>query len=225
MRTTISIDDSTVLVATENEGVKRVKSISPQDLVSLMCREKPLDSGILPRDCMRYISIPTATTYHIWVPPHKGFIKLHSDSGAIEVPFPPVFLVLKYAPDLASSKVFCTLPEFRTGRDINLYHFPYGNVNPDGEICWGSVIRDRRKERGSIETVVEQMLSSSYNSDLGRYIEGFNRDDYSEIDTYITEEMTKMNEFPANHLVYYTQFIVNATGDPVHRGVDIDVNF
>lgn len=113
------------------------KTLSPQSLILLLqnsCELKTeyMHIGKLPEG---YVDGAIASKDSFWVlikVPAKKRLFVHV-SGHYQIPYPDLIFFFKVDKGyLKEKKVF-------TIKDQQLYHYPFGNVNMDGNICMGNI--------------------------------------------------------------------------------------
>lgn len=175
-RTLIELDEdsSEATVWIQRRGAPMVaKTVGAEDLVSALASGFQITTGILPHGAKFYSG--TKRHYRIGVEVgarrRKTEFSLHGGKIETEIPFPDMLFVFEISGGrFSSSRAFSVIPPL--GLPSNkLYLFPFGNVNHNGHICWGSASKGEVKDAIVLDSAINKFFSSVFS---GHYVFGTN---------------------------------------------------
>ena len=166
-----------IKIETHNNGKASVKHTTADSFAAAIAQNINFNTGVLPKGT-RYFS-GTVNNYKILIEtaPMTKVLNLHSNArydnekgykGHHEiVPFPHLLFHLAIVNgSITSSNTFALKKSLNTLQD-RMYMFPYGNVYHNGNVCWGSALKNI-KINTPMDTLklIARFLDSQYNADL-----------------------------------------------------------
>jgi hypothetical protein len=149
------------------------KTVGADDLVSALASGFQITTGILPHGTKFYSGTKNHYRIGVEVPGRRRTTEfsLHMEKLSVEIPFPDMLFVFEISRgSYSSSRAFSVVPPL--GLPSNqLYLFPFGNVNHNGQICWGSAARGEVKDAIVLDSAINKFFSSVFS---GHYVFGTN---------------------------------------------------
>ena len=176
--TTIHLESYGVRVELQDENNKKqYRYLSPNRFKEIVLRDTKFDSGLLPAGTLSYQRTGGGEKIALLRPDQVVKVKYNknkADGGAItmdfQVPLPPLLWIYELSSErrLFSTKVFAVMKEAVTDNAV-LYHAPFSNVHPNGEVCWGtagSLIDKPFKTLQGISSLPRIFFLCPFNEDL-----------------------------------------------------------
>jgi len=207
MNCTISLKDGRVFVETKSGPVRHKKEITPRRLAQLFLdsladsvsrsRAYDYETPVLPRNTVAFKASEDMTRFAAALFVEASVRKTVFYSDTYEIPHPDYLFLFKVAKGrVADTWVFAVRTSL-IEPDTQLYRFPFGNVYPEGRVCWGQNALPEIKEPLRLEMLPFLFLDSPYNGDM--------YDGENPFRVYL-EELSKMPVFPAKTLKPYMRF-------------------
>lgn len=161
------------------KGIKSIskKTVSYEDFLTIvnesLTTDKIIKIGKLPAGFYDGVIDSDQMGFACLIVVPGGIKPLNYYDQTFMVPYPSLIFILKVRMGvLKKSKVFA-LTSDNVSDKTQLYHFPYGNVYENGEICWGqNVIKGIKKLRDT-ERIISTFFGCETNDDLwdnGKYV-------------------------------------------------------
>jgi len=166
----VCIKDDGVKISYDNGGRKIVKNVSVDDFINSITKDVVQRTGLLSRGVREVFSYGDNDVVTIEIPPRIRDMVFSEDKmkKTYSVPFPSlVFVFWLNGGTIRESWCFATKDPIHKG-DAELHYFPYGNVYPDGRICWGDTafLGKNKYNTSNISAVVTRFLQAPFNRDL-----------------------------------------------------------
>lgn len=123
------------------------------------------------------------------------------------IPFPDLYFAFSVAPNGTIRKKICYA---RKGKSRELYRYPFGNVNCDGNICMGN-IKCKAKTMKDLEQVIEDFFMSVTNDDLCQ--NNFPLQFQTQLNLLETLEKKGYKKYPDNYLVSNGKLVTDLVND------------
>lgn len=151
--------------------------------------------GKLPHGLLDFAIGDVPGTFKAILKVPAGIRSLQYHSEPFMVPFPEtVFLLTSVSGRLVFSQVFAS-------ENGNVYHYPFGNVYPDGKICWGRNSLPEIRSLLDMQKIPILFYGSDTNDDLytaGRSV--IKRSEFAH-QRGLIKNLEKETEFPSQWLV------------------------
>ncbi len=179
MKSTLDLENPSVVKVVldgQDDFAGLCKTISREDYVRLISRKsdgEPVRTHI-PRLPQGTLDLEWGDeknySLSVYVPADVRPTSYLKESNSQMLPFPNlIFYFEVHQGMIVDSRVFATRDSYRAvGKDTKLCHFPYGNVYPEGAICWGSNQGVQNVQNGikGIEKVIGIFFNGIMNNDL-----------------------------------------------------------
>jgi len=173
---TVEISEDNIKVLFKQGGRTATKNVAVEDFIAAIQKDMVLRTGIQARGVREFLISGNRMVITLEVPPRIRDIVFHDrDVGAklkYKIPFPAlVFIFEMHNKILHESWCFAT-KEPLWKPSVELHLFPFGNVHPDGKICWGSgnIKSDEEYSAANVSTLVEKFIKAPFNTDLSQNI-------------------------------------------------------
>lgn len=167
MDLTLNNSDVTVSYIDKN-GSKVTKSISVEDFIFAVSNKVLLNTGLLSRGIRQFYATGDIKVVTIEIPPKIRDVLYGEETELIrEVPFPGLLFIFKLCKSSVARSWCFAIKEPLSNENIKLFHFPFGNVHSNGDICWGNDNKlDSSYNPSVIGALVTKFLNSPFNNDL-----------------------------------------------------------
>ena len=173
---TVELKEDSIKVSFKEGGRNVTKSVAAEDFIAAIQKDIVLRTGIQARGVREYLISGHKMVITLEVPPRVRKIKFHDKetrtSHEYKIPFPSLaFIFEMHHGHLHQSWCFAT-KEPLWKPSVELFLFPYGNVHPDGKICWGHGIcnPDQEYSAANVSSLVDAFIKATFNTDLSRDI-------------------------------------------------------
>lgn len=156
----------------DGAGSIQSKIVDPKDVADALASRSKLDTGLLPRNTRYYARLSNHELIVLELPEHICRIDFSGAETPFDIPMPHLVFFIKFVSDVASAqyKVVHTSLFAAYGPVLDsstmLYRFPFGNVFPGGQVCWGSLSPIIVPSLAELAIVPAAILNSKFNSDL-----------------------------------------------------------
>jgi len=174
----IHLESYGVRVELEDENNKKqYRYLSPNRFKEIVLRDTKFDSGLLPSGTLSYQRTGGGEKIALLRPDQIANVKYNNNKAdgtpvvlEFQVPLPPLVWMYEVnsSRQLCSTKVFAINKEAITDNTM-LYHAPFSNVHPNGEVCWGNAnaILDKPfKSLQGMTSLPRIFFLSPFNEDL-----------------------------------------------------------
>ncbi len=201
----------------DGNGAIQSKIVDPEDVADALAKRSKMDTGLLPRNTRYYARLANYQLLVLELPEHICRIEYAGLSTPFDVPVPYLCFFIRFFLDSTTStyRVLNTNLYAAYGpvldNDTSLYKFPYGNVYPNGNVCWGSVPPIETASIAELSAVPNAILSSKFNGDLsaGNFID-FADPENNGIHISLSEHLLRYlhgkTSFKYDVLLYYASF-------------------
>lgn len=161
-------------VSLTKDGIAQCKTVALDDLISQLTASQKLSTGILPRNTRFFngrpaqyrIGLETVARTRDFGVYSRAREEVGQGKKVLRIPFPPCLFVFDVtAGRVNATKVFA-LKNLIAKKTDGLYNFPFGNVYPEGRVCWGSARLPQIKTPMNLISVVSVFFDSPFNGDL-----------------------------------------------------------
>jgi len=156
------------------DGTSKHKTVSVDDLISVLTSTHKINTGILPRNTRFFSGSRSKYKIGLETIPRVRNFGVYSRSIADKgrkreikrIPFPACLFVFDVNGEkIVRIKVFA-LRSFISQESDELYRFPFGNIYAGGKVCWGSAELPKIKMPMNLISVISIFFDSSFNGDL-----------------------------------------------------------
>ena len=171
---TVEISEDNIKVAFSQGGRNVTKSVAVEDFIAAIQKDMVLRTGIQSRGVREFLISGNRMVIALEVPPRIRDIKFHdknTDSNFnYKIPFPALVFIFEMQNKVLSQSWCFAAKEPLWKPSIDLFLFPYGNVHPDGKICWGSGNDNGRQEytAANVSSLVDKFIKAPFNTDLSQ---------------------------------------------------------
>lgn len=156
----------------DGAGSIQSKIVDPKDVVDALASRSKLDTGLLPRNTRYYARLANYQLIVLEMPEHICRIAFSGAGTPFDVPMPYLVFFIKFVSSADSTcynvvhtSLFAAYGPVLDSNTM-LYRFPFGNVFPGGQVCWGSLPVIETPSLAELAIVPTTILSSKFNSDL-----------------------------------------------------------
>lgn len=172
----IELSEDNIKVSFKEGGRNVTKSVAVEDFIAAIQKDMVLRTGIQARGIREFLISGERMVITLEVPPRIRNIKFHDqDTGKTQnykIPFPALVFIFEMAhKHLRQTWCFAT-KEPLWKPSVELCLFPFGNVHPDGKVCWGDglVNLDGEYSAANVSCLVDAFIKAPFNTDLSRDI-------------------------------------------------------
>ena len=168
---------SSIKVEAHSQGKAVIKHTTADSLSAVIAQNIEFNTGILPKGTRFFGGVSTNYSILIETAPMLKVLNLFSyprsekdnkyKGHSETVPFPHLLFYFRVINETINySNIFALKRSLKDTRD-DLYIFPYGNVYSNGNVCWGSALKNRKITNPmKLIDVIARFLDSQYNADL-----------------------------------------------------------